>query len=131
MEAALGQSGTQFKSWGQIAKAAFSAPLVKIAAIVAAIAAVIAAMVKLYKENENFRDVVNTVWNQVKSVFDSLVQIVGTVWNDTLKPILSALWDLVKAVWDVFAEAVGAIVSVLSPLLIAAFEKIKVLLHYP
>ena len=129
MQAALGQSGTQFKSWGQIAKAAFSAPLVKIAAIVAAIAAVIAAMVKLYKENENFRDVVNTVWNQVKSVFDSLVQIVGTVWNDTLKPILSALWDLIKTVWDVFAEAVGAIVSVLSPLLIAAFEKIKVLIE--
>ena len=129
MQAALGQSGTQFKTWGQIAKAAFSAPLVKITAVVAAIAAVIAAMVKLYKENENFRDVVNTVWNQVKSVFDSLVQIVGTVWNDTLKPILSALWDLIKTVWDVFAEAVGAIVSVLSPLLIAAFEKIKVLIE--
>ena len=128
MEAALGQSGTQFKSWGQIAQAAFSAPLVKIAAVAAAIAVVVAAMVNLYKENENFRDVVNTVWNLVKSVLDSLVQIVGTVWNDTLKPILSALWDLIKTIWDVFAEAVGAIASILAPVLVSAFAEIKVLI---
>lgn len=122
------ESGTQFKSWGQIAKAAFSAPLVKIAAVAAAIGVVVAAMVKLYKENENFRDVVNTVWNLVKSVLDSLVQIVGTVWNDTLKPILSALWDLIKTVWDTFAKAVGAIASTLAPVLVAAFAEIKALI---
>lgn len=127
-EAKCGEAGKEFVSWGKLASTAFSLPAIKIAAIVTAIAAVIAAMVKLYKENENFRDVVNTVWNLVKSVLDSLVQIVGTVWNDTLKPILSALWDLIKTVWDVFAEAVGAIASVLAPVLVAAFANIKVLI---
>ena len=127
-QASLGQSGTQFKTWGQIAKAAFSAPLVKIAAVAAAIAVVVAAMVKLYKENENFRDVVNTVWNLVKSILDSLVQIVGTVWNDTLKPVFSAFWELIKLVWDTFAEAVGAIASILAPVLVSAFAEIKVLI---
>ena len=122
------ESGTQFKSWGQIAKAAFAMPLVKIAAVAAAIAVVIAAMVKLYKENENFRNVVDTVWNSVKSVFESIVQVAGTVWNDTLKPILSALWDLIKTVWDLFAEAVGAIASALAPALVVAFGEIKILI---
>lgn len=125
---AFGNSATGFMSWGKLAKQAFALPLVKIAAVAAAIAAVIAAMVKLYKENENFRDVVNTVWNLVKSVLDSLVQIVGTVWNDTLKPILSALWDLIKTVWDTFAEAVGAIASILAPVLVSAFAEIKALI---
>ena len=126
MEAALGQSGTQFKSWGQIAQAAFSAPLVKITAVVAAIAAVIAAMVKLYKENEDFRKVVDTLWNSVKQIFDSIVEIVTTVWNDTLKPVFSAFWELIKLVWDTFAEAVGAVVTTLAPFLLNTFEQIKV-----
>lgn len=125
---AFGNSATGFMSWGKLAKQAFALPLVKIAAVAAAVAAVVAAMVKLYKENENFRDVVNTVWNLVKSVLDSLVQIVGTVWNDTLKPILSALWDLIKTVWDTFAEAVGAIASILAPVLVSAFAEIKALI---
>lgn len=101
-------------------------PLVKIAAVAAAIGVVIAAMVKLYKENEDFRKVVDTLWNSVKQIFGSLVEIVTTVWNDTLKPVFSAFWDLIKAVWDVFAEAVGAIVSTLAPFLLATFEQIKV-----
>ena len=104
-------------------------PLVKIAAVAAAIGVVIAAMVKLYKENEDFRKVVDTLWNSVKEIFGSLVEIVTTVWNDTLKPVFSAFWDLIKAVWDVFAEAVGAIVSTLAPFLLATFEQIKVLIE--
>ena len=125
-DAMLDQSGTQFKTWGQIAKAAFAMPLVKIAAVAAAIGVVVAAMVKLYKENEDFRKVIDTLWNKVKEIFGSLVEIVTTVWNDTLKPVFSAFWDLIKAVWDVFAEAVGAIVSTLAPFLLNAFEQIKV-----
>ena len=128
VEAAYEKTGTQFTTWGKLAKAAFSAPLVKIAAVAAAIGVIIAAMVKLYKENEDFRNVVNTVWNYVKSVFDSIVQVAGTVWNDTLKPILSALWDLIKTVWDLFAEAVGAIASALAPALVVAFGEIKILI---
>ena len=128
-DAMLDQSGTQFKTWGQIAKAAFALPLVKIAAIAAAIGVVVAAMVKLYKENEDFRKVVDTLWNSVKQIFDSIVEIVTTVWNDTLKPVFSAFWDLIKAVWDVFAEAVGAIVTTLAPFLLNTFEQIKVAIN--
>lgn len=128
-DAMLDQSGTQFKTWGQIAKAAFALPLVKIAAVAAAIGVVVAAMVKLYKENEDFRKVVDTLWNSVKQIFDSIVEIVTTVWNDTLKPVFSAFWDLIKAVWDVFAEAVGAIVTTLAPFLLNTFEQIKVAIN--
>ena len=120
------ESGTQFTTWSKLAKAAFSAPLVKIAAVAAAIGVVVAAMVKLYKENEDFRKVVDTLWNSVKEIFGSLVEIVTTVWNDTLKPVFSAFWDLIKAVWDVFAEAVGAVVTTLAPFLLNTFEQIKV-----
>ena len=119
-------AGKQFTTWGKLASKAFAMPLVKIAAVAAAIGVVIAAMVKLYKENEDFRKVVDTLWNSVKQIFGSLVEIVTTVWNDTLKPVFSAFWDLIKAVWDVFAEAVGAIVSTLAPFLLATFEQIKV-----
>lgn len=123
---AFGDSISGFMSWGNFASKAFALPLVKIAAVAAAIAVVVAAMVKLYKENEDFRKVVDTLWNSVKQIFGSIVEIVTTVWNDTLKPVFSAFWDLIKAVWDVFAEAVGAVVTTLAPFLLNTFEQIKV-----
>ena len=128
-DVALGDSASGFMSWGNFASKAFALPLVKIVAVAAALAAVIAAMVKLYKENEEFRKVVNTLWNSVKEIFGSLVEIVTTVWNDTLKPVFSAFWELIKTVWDTFAEAVGAIVSVSAPLLLAILEKLKVAIN--
>ena len=128
-QTAAKQLGTQLTTWGRLARDAFALPLVKIAAVAAAIGVVVAAMVKLYKENEDFRKVVDTLWNSVKEIFGSLVEIVTTVWNDTLKPVFSAFWDLIKAVWDVFAEAVGAIVSTLAPFLLATFEQIKVAIN--
>lgn len=128
-QAAAGQLGTQLTTWGRLARDAFAMPLVKIAAVAAAIAAVIAAMVKLYKENEDFRNVMDTLWNSVKQIFDSIVEIVTTVWNDTLKPVFSAFWELIKLVWDTFVEAVGAIVSVSAPLLLSIFEKIKLAIN--
>lgn len=128
-DASLEQSGKRFTTWGKLAKNAFAMPLVKIAAVAAAIAVVVAAMVKLYKENEDFRKVVDTLWNSVKQIFGSIVEIVTTVWNDTLKPVFSAFWELIKLVWDTFAEAVGAIVSVSAPLLLSIFEKIKLAIN--
>ena len=125
-DVAFGDSASGFMSWGNFASKAFAMPLVKIAAVAAAIGVVVAAMVKLYNENEEVRKVIDTLWNKVKEIFGSLVEIVTTVWNDTLKPVFSAFWDLIKAVWDVFAEAVGAVVTTLAPFLLGIFEQIKI-----
>lgn len=125
MQAAFGDSANQTLKWGKLAKQAFSLPLVKIAAVVAAVVAVVAAMVKLYNENEDFRKTVDTLWASVKNIFVSLVDIVNTVWTDTLQPVFSAFWELIKLVWDTFAEAVGAIVTTLAPFLLEIFNQIK------
>lgn len=124
-DVALGDSASGFMSWGNFASKAFAMPLVKIAAVVAAVVAVVAAMVKLYNENEEVRKVIDTLWNKVKEIFGSLVEIVTTVWTDTLQPVFSAFWELIKLVWDTFAEAVGAIVTTLAPFLLEIFNQIK------
>jgi phage-related protein len=88
--------------------------------IIAAVVAVIAIFVglgiwltKLYKQNETFRNAVDSTWSTIKSVImaavDIIVPIVKSIWDtmltgligawNTIKPALLVVWDLIYSVF--------------------------------
>lgn len=57
--------------------------------IIGAVAALVAGLVLAYNKSETFRNIVNAVWNGIKTA-------IGAVWNwikDTLVPGLKSAWD--------------------------------------
>jgi TP901 family phage tail tape measure protein len=82
--------------------------------IIAAVVAVIAIFVglgiwltKLYKQNETFRNAVDSTWSTIKSVImaavDIIVPIVKSIWDTMLTGLIGA-WNIIKpallVVWD-------------------------------
>ena len=63
-----------------------------VVAVVAAIAGFIAIVVKAYKENETFRNTVNTVFNNIKSIISNVMSVI--------KDVISMAWSVIKVVWD-------------------------------
>ena len=63
-----------------------------VVAVVAAIAGFIAIVVKAYKENETFRNTVDTVFNNIKSIISNVMSVI--------KDVISMAWSVIKVVWD-------------------------------
>ena len=71
---------------------ALGSVLAPIVAVVAAIGVFVAALVKAYKENESFRNKVNEVFSQIKSIISNVMSIV--------KDVISMAWSLIKTIWN-------------------------------
>ena len=71
---------------------ALGSVLVPIIAVVGALGIFVAALVKAYNENESFRNKVNEVFNQIKSIISNVMAIV--------KDIISMTWSLIKTIWN-------------------------------
>lgn len=109
-----GKALTMFSGLGASAGAAgagIGASLAPILAVVAAVAALIAVFVKLYQENEDFRNKVNEVWPEIKET------ISGTL--ETLRETFQSFVDFVSLIWDQWGEEIWAVVAV-------KFEQVKV-----
>ena len=83
--------------WGLVAAytaqaIAMMAALAPYLLIAAAVAAFIAILVKAYKENETFRNIVNKVFNNIKDIITKVMNVVKTV--------ISTVWDTIKFIWD-------------------------------
>ena len=83
--------------WGLVS--AYAAQAIAVAAavapyalIVAAIAGFIAIVVKAYKENETFRNIVDKVFNNIKDIISKVMEIV--------KSVISTVWTAIKLIWD-------------------------------
>ena len=63
-----------------------------VVAVVAAIAGFIAIVVNAYKENETFRNTVNTVFNDIKSIISNVMSVISD--------LISTAWSVIKVVWD-------------------------------
>lgn len=101
-----------------------SAPVV---AVVAVIAVIIAAFVNLWKTNEEFRNKMTAIWNQIKGTFDKLCQGIVDRLNklgfdfENIGEVLSAIWkgfcDLLapyfEGVFQYIADTFDTIVNVI------------------
>lgn len=93
--------------------AGISAPVV---AVVAVIGALVAAFATLWKTNEEFRNKITAIWNQIKGTFDKLCQ--GIV--DRLNKLgfdFENIGEVLKAIWKGFCDF-------LAPIFEGAFQNI-------
>lgn len=77
-------------------------------AIVVAVAAVIAAFVSLWKNNEEFRDKITAIWNQVKATFEKLCTGIVDRLNQ-LGLDFSSIGEVLKAIWEGFCNFLAPI----------------------
>lgn len=109
--------GTLFSTFGTISTAigglsgatgalgtVFTALTGPIGIIIAAIAGLIAVFVTLYNSNEEFRNTVNTVWNEVKTIISGIIE--------ALKVLFSTFIEFAKQIWDKYGQDIMNIITV-------------------
>ena len=87
-----------------------------ILAVVAAIAALVAAFMHLWKTNENFKNNILGIWEQIKSTFSGLTQGITDRIN-ALGFNFESFTDMLKAAW-------GALCNLLAPVFEGVFQNI-------
>ncbi|WP_373898822.1 phage tail tape measure protein [Haloimpatiens sp. FM7315] len=120
---ALGAAGGASGALG----AAFAAITGPVGIAVAAIAGLIAIFVALYKNNEDFRNSVNTVWNGVKAIISSII--------DSLKVMFQAFINLANQIWKKYGDdfvkiintAFNLVATIINTVLKAIQDVIKII----
>ena len=103
--ASLGKTSlTAADKFGALSKAMTGG---KFGLIAIAIAAVVAGLIALYKNNEEFRNSVNKLWESTKPTLEIL-------W-EAIKSLLPPLMDLLKRVGDLLISTINAILPILIP----------------
>lgn len=105
--------------------AGITAPMAAISAVIAVIAI---ALVDLYVTNEEFRDKVNTAWNDlvqvislawnscIKPIFTSIISTVKEIYENTIKPVVEEITTLLLTLWsDVIQPIVVWLINTLAP----------------
>ncbi|HRU97869.1 MAG TPA: phage tail tape measure protein [Ruminococcus sp.] len=87
-----------------------------ILAVVAAIAALVAAFMHLWKTNENFKNNILGIWEQIKSTFSNLTQGITDRIN-ALGFNFESFTDMMKSAWD-------ALCNLLAPVFEGVFQNI-------
>lgn len=77
-------------------------------AVIAVIALVVAAFVSLWKNNEEFRDKITAIWNQVKATFDKLCSGIVDRLN-SLGFDFENIGEVLKAIWKGFCDFLAPI----------------------
>lgn len=87
--------------------AGLALPLAPIATIAAAVAALILIIVDLYKNNEDFRNNIQIIWNSIKEIISNVLSEIQTnfsfVWN-AMKVIVETALNLIVAATQLFAD---------------------------
>lgn len=103
--------------------AAMAVAIAPYALIVAAIAGFIAIVVKAYKENETFRNIVDKVFNNIKSIIQSVMNIV--------KSIISTVISAIKSIWDNgLKQVLNVVINILARIAETFTSKLNVVLTY-
>ena len=98
-----------------VAAAGVTGPMIAIAAVVAI---VIAAFVSLWKNNEEFRNKVMAIWDQIKASFEKLTSGIVERLNK-LGFDFSSITDVIKAIWEGFC-------NFLAPIFEGVFQNIAI-----
>lgn len=88
-----------------------SAPMIAIAAV---IGIVIAAFATLWKNNEEFREKIISIWGEIKEIFLNFVSSVQERFQ-ALEPIFTQLIEVLSAAWNGFCQ-------LLAPIFVGTFE---------
>lgn len=82
------------------------------------IAVLVAAFVVAYKKSETFRNIVN-------SAFEGIKNVISTVWNSVLKPVLTALGSIFQQVWGQISNTATQILPSLQVIFTTVFDAIS------
>lgn len=92
---------------------AFTAITGPVGIAIMAITALISIFVSLYKNNEDFRNSVNKVWNDVKNIIKVTVDLIKGIIKtafDSIKGTISGIWNAIRgtttAVWEDIKNAI-------------------------
>lgn len=108
---------------------AFSSISVVTLGWVAALAAVGVALVDQWGKNEEFRnrvtEVWNTIWNSLSTIIVQIIQLISSLWNDILQPLLDwlitslgpSIADIVAGILEIVAWMVNNLGGLISSLL--------------
>lgn len=91
---------------------------------IVAITAIIAIIVSLYKTNEEFRDNVKAIWEQIKEIFKVAMEFIQKIITDIYNAILK-FWtengdkikSFTKALWDSISNLINAALKIISGVL--------------
>lgn len=90
--------------------AGLALPLAPIAAIAAAVTALILIIADLYKNNEDFRNNIQIIWNSIKEILSTVLTEIQSnfsfVW-DAVKVIVETALNLIVATTQVFADVLS------------------------
>lgn len=114
----MGQGiSTAFSSLAGSLGMSTGAMLGTIAAVIAIIAVLVAAFVNLWKNNEEFRDKITSIWEEIKSTFERLTQGIVDKINE-LGFDFEDFSELLKAIWQ-------GLCNFLAPIFEGAFQQIS------
>lgn len=108
-------------------------PIIGIAAAIAAgIAAVVIVIKYLWETNEGFRKVVETVWNTIMSVINTVIQAISdfvmSIWG-TLVSWWNENQELIKAtaekIWNGIQQVIQVVMDIIGPFIQASWENIS------
>lgn len=80
--------------------------------IVTLIAGVVAALVTLWNTNEDFRNAVINIWENIKQAFSDAWEFIKSVW-DKFSPYFKAIWEPLSQVVGAFVDAVISFVMLM------------------
>lgn len=112
---------TGFASQTSVLGTALGSITAPIAAVIAIIAVLIAAFVNLWKNNEEFRNKIIGVWENIKATFEAAGQKIVDALNqvgfnfENIQEVISACVEAIKVVWNGLCEF-------LAPIFVAAFQ---------
>lgn len=118
-------------TFGGTVKTVFLAITGPIGIAVLAITAFIAILVKMYKENEEFRAKVDKIWNSIKDIFSSVTTAITdfvvsmwskitSFWNDNQENISSStktVWNAIQKVINFAMDAISAVFTAVWPII--------------
>ena len=99
-----------------------------ILAVVAAVAGIIAILVHAYNSNEEFRNKVNSAWENIKSKVTAAINVLKTTWDkvssgmadnwqkvaDRVMPIISALVSFIDGIIQTLMPIISAVIDYIS-----------------
>lgn len=106
---------TGFASQTNVLGAALGGLSAPIIAIIALIVALVAAFVNLWKNNEEFRNKIIGIWEEVKAKFEEAGQRIVEIFNELgfsfedFQELLQAGIEVLKTIWDGFCELLAPI----------------------